>query len=71
MVSFQQVCKYYPQGNLVQYLKSLSSADAARIDGLKMIHEISKGMAYLHEQDVLHGDLKVRVSVTKADRLVE
>lgn len=25
-----------------------------------MIHEVSKGMAYLHNQGVLHGDLKVQ-----------
>ncbi|KAI9434573.1 hypothetical protein H4582DRAFT_1818451 [Lactarius indigo] len=52
------VSKYYPRGSLVKYLKGLSDADAARVDVLKMIHEISKGMAYLHKQCVLHGDLK-------------
>lgn len=36
------VCKYYPQGNLVKYFKGLSDADAARIDAVKMIHEISR-----------------------------
>lgn len=46
----------------MKYLRGLSDAEAARIDALKMIHEISKGMAYLHREGVLHGDLKVRVS---------
>ncbi|KAN0141526.1 Protein kinase-like domain containing protein [Lactarius tabidus] len=52
------VSKYYPRGNLVKYLKGLSDADAAGVEALKMIYEISKGMAYLHKQGVLHGDLK-------------
>jgi serine/threonine protein kinase len=59
--SFKQVSKYYPRGNLVKYLKGLGDTDAARVDALKMMHEISKGMAYLHKQGVLHGDLKVRI----------
>ena len=70
LASFKQVCKYYPQGNLIKYLKGLSDVDAARIDAAKMIHEISKGMAYLHEQGVLHGDLKVRIPAIKAYPLV-
>jgi abelson tyrosine-protein kinase 1/abelson tyrosine-protein kinase 2 len=45
----------------VKYLKGLSDVEAARLDALRMIHEISKGMAYLHRAGVLHGDLKVRV----------
>ena len=48
-------------------MKGLSDADAARIDAVRMIYEISKGMAYLHEQGVLHGDLKVRIPPLKAD----
>ena len=69
--SFEQVCKYYPQGNLVKYLKGLSAADAVKIDAVKMIHEISKGMAYLHKKGVLHGDLKVRVPAIKTTREIK
>jgi serine/threonine protein kinase len=43
----------------VKYLKGLSDAEYSRVDTLKTIHEISKGMAYLHKEGVLHGDLKV------------
>ena len=71
LASFKKVSKYYPRGNLVKYLRGLSDTDASRIDALKMIHEISKGMVYLHEQGVLHGDLKVRLSAVKADALVK
>lgn len=52
------VSKYYASGCLVKYLKGLSDFEYAKVDTLKMIHEISKGMAYLHKQGVLHGDLK-------------
>jgi serine/threonine protein kinase len=52
-------------------LKGLSKADARSIDAVRMIYEISKGMAYLHEQDVLHGDLKVRIPALKAYSLVK
>ena len=65
LISFKQVSQYYPRGSLVKYMQGLSNADATRVDVLKMIHEISKGMAYLHKQGVLHGDLKARVPVVK------
>lgn len=56
----KQVSKYYASGSLVKYLRGLSESEYTKVDSLKMIHEISKGMAYLHKQDVLHGDLKVQ-----------
>ena len=65
--SFKQVSRFYLRGNLVKYLRGLSDTDAARVDALKMIHEISKGMAYLHKHGVLHGDLKVRIPVVKSN----
>jgi abelson tyrosine-protein kinase 1 len=67
---FKQVSQYHPRGNLVKYLQGLSDADAASVNALKMIHEISNGMAYLHKQGVLHGDLKVQIPVVKVDPLV-
>ena len=68
--SFKQVSKYYPRGSLVMHLKGLSDADAANVDTLKMTHEISEGMAYLHKQGVLHGDLKVIPAVNQSSREV-
>ncbi|KAH9886504.1 hypothetical protein C8Q73DRAFT_658100 [Cubamyces lactineus] len=50
------VSPYYRNGSLVSYLKGLPSLDA--VDILKMVHQVAKGMAYLHGRDVLHGDLK-------------
>ncbi|OBZ74270.1 hypothetical protein A0H81_05040 [Grifola frondosa] len=50
------VSPHYKNGSLVTYLKGLPSLDS--VDLLKMVHEIAKGMAYLHGKEVLHGDLK-------------
>ncbi|KAL1938386.1 hypothetical protein VTO73DRAFT_11626 [Trametes versicolor] len=50
------VSPYYRNGSLVTYLKGLPSLDG--VDLLKMIHQIAKGMAYLHGRGILHGDLK-------------
>ena len=50
----------------LKYLKGLGHADPTRIDAVKKIHEISKGLAYLHGQGVLHGDLKVRIPAVKS-----
>ncbi|KAI9060336.1 hypothetical protein FKP32DRAFT_1656183 [Trametes sanguinea] len=50
------VSPYLRNGSLVSFLKGLPSLDQA--DVLKMVHQIAKGMAYLHAMGVLHGDLK-------------
>ncbi|KAH9924941.1 hypothetical protein B0H21DRAFT_886279 [Amylocystis lapponica] len=50
------VSPYYKHGSVVTYLKGLPNLDG--VDLLKMIHEIAKGMGYLHDRGVLHGDLK-------------
>ncbi|OSC98358.1 hypothetical protein PYCCODRAFT_1480695 [Trametes coccinea BRFM310] len=50
------VSPYLRNGSLVSFLKGLPSLD--HVDVLKMVHEIAKGMAYLHSMGVLHGDLK-------------
>ena len=46
----------------MKYLKGLSEPEVAKLDALRMIHEISRGMAYLHKEGILHGDFKVHVS---------
>ncbi|KAI8992712.1 hypothetical protein BD414DRAFT_412646 [Trametes punicea] len=50
------VTPYYSNGSLVTYLHGLSSLESA--DTLGMIHNIAEGMAYLHNRDVLHGELR-------------
>jgi abelson tyrosine-protein kinase 1 len=51
------VSPYMKHGSLVSYLKNLDSHSPVNL--LKMIYEVAMGMAYLHGQEVLHGDLKV------------
>ena len=65
------VTPYMKNGNLSDYLKrlvwSMDSEEPMGLQGsgtvniLKMMKDIAKGMEYLHENDILHGDLKVGV----------
>lgn len=61
------VSRYYQRGSLIKWVKSMSNdAWASMLDDvssgvLRMVHEISQGMAYLHSRGALHGDLKVSV----------
>ncbi|KAA1467039.1 WD40 repeat-like protein [Dentipellis sp. KUC8613] len=50
------VSPYYKHGNLVKFLKDLPVVHEAII--LRCMQEIAVGMVYLHEHDILHGDLK-------------
>ena len=51
------VSPYMKHGSLVKYLKNVKSNSSINL--LKMVYEVAMGMAYLHGQGVLHGDLKV------------
>ena len=51
------VSPYMKHGSLVKYLKHLDPHSPVNL--LKMIYEVTIGMAYLHGKEVLHGDLKV------------
>ncbi|THH10883.1 hypothetical protein EW145_g1036 [Phellinidium pouzarii] len=51
------VSPYMRNGNLVDFLRGMKKP----VDGAiqrRMVYEIAKGMAYLHRQGVMHGDLK-------------
>ncbi|KZV66764.1 kinase-like protein [Peniophora sp. CONT] len=50
------VSPYYVNGNLVQYLKGLDPGSSPNL--LRMMHEVAEGMLYLHDNGILHGDLK-------------
>lgn len=60
------VSKFCSGGNLVALLKrarvagvTMGNGAMVHVDPLRCMHEIAKGMAYLHGCGVLHGDLRV------------
>lgn len=61
------VSRFYARGSLVKWVKGLERPawDVMLSDGqdgaLRLMHEIVKGMVYLHDKGIFHGDLKVRL----------
>ncbi|KAJ7617179.1 hypothetical protein FB45DRAFT_756602 [Roridomyces roridus] len=67
------VCPYERFGSLSGFLRRVAMEGEKGMDGregdlLRFMHEIAKGMEYLHEQGVLHGDLKA-ANVLVDDRI--
>ena len=67
------VSPYMRHGNLSDYLKRceweaagespalfLQRGPYDKVDHLKFMHDIAGGMAFIHDNDILHGDLRVR-----------
>ncbi|KAJ4490744.1 hypothetical protein J3R30DRAFT_3277483 [Lentinula aciculospora] len=53
------VSPYMRNGSLAEYLRKISTENIPKgWDLLRFMHEIAKGMEYLHSQGVLHGDFK-------------
>lgn len=51
------VSPYCANGSLVTWLKGMRGREEP--DLLRCMHQVAKGMEYLHRKEVLHGDLKV------------
>ncbi|KAJ7072976.1 hypothetical protein C8F01DRAFT_267337 [Mycena amicta] len=67
------VCPYMRFGSLSTFLRRVaqqgdSARDGREGDVLRFMHEIAKGMEYLHAKGVLHGDLKA-ANVLVDDRI--
>lgn len=56
------VSPYMRNGNAIVYLHNNPQANR-----LQLMFEVAAGMGYLHSRDVIHGDLKVRVSPFPVD----
>ncbi|TFK45230.1 hypothetical protein OE88DRAFT_1640190 [Heliocybe sulcata] len=52
------VSPYCKNGSLVEYLKSHVGEGEGSVDLVRAMHEVARGMEYLHTRGVLHGDLK-------------
>ncbi|KAF9268581.1 kinase-like protein [Marasmius fiardii PR-910] len=58
------VCPWMENGNLVQYLKANQEADR-----ILLAYDVSSGITYLHDNKIVHGDLKgVNVLITPEGR---
>ena len=63
------VSKFCSEGNLAETLKrsrtvgTTTAGNEVHLILLKRMYEIAKGVAYLHEYGILHGDLRVRPMV--------
>ncbi|KAJ7781563.1 hypothetical protein B0H16DRAFT_1819089 [Mycena metata] len=67
------VCPYEKFGSLSGFLRRVAQEGEAAKNGregdlLRFMHEIAKGMEYLHDKGVLHGDLKA-ANVLVDDRI--
>jgi serine/threonine protein kinase len=51
------------ESDVVGPLSPPSAGTGREVDLLRCMHHISKGMLYLHNENVLHGDLKVSADV--------
>ncbi|KAJ8083204.1 Rho guanine nucleotide exchange factor [Marasmius tenuissimus] len=52
---FCLISPWMDNGNLLQYLKATRRAD---VDHLVLVYDVAAGLAYLHGEKVVHGDLK-------------
>lgn len=64
------VSPFMKHGSVSDYLKRLrwgnrgQGISSSEVDLLGMMHDVAKGMEYLHQHGILHGGLKVRISYT-------
>ncbi|KAF9257347.1 kinase-like protein [Marasmius fiardii PR-910] len=64
-----QLCLVSPwmeRGNLVRFLENTPRAD---VDHYSLVYDVASGLSYLHDEDIVHGDLKgLNVLITPDER---
>ncbi|KAL0574225.1 hypothetical protein V5O48_007722 [Marasmius crinis-equi] len=67
--NWEDVClvsPYMPNGNLAQFLRK---TEPVQVDSPTLISDIALGLEYLHNEDIVHGDLKdLNILLTEAHR---
>ncbi|KAJ7590438.1 kinase-like domain-containing protein [Mycena floridula] len=62
------VLPYYPKGNVVTFVRETSPSGDEK---LRLIKEVASGISYLHEHNIVHGDIRgANVLVTAEGRAV-
>lgn len=60
------ISPFLPHGNISSYLRQMQwnyygiPGRSERLDERRVFFDVAKGMEYLHSQQILHGNLKVR-----------
>jgi serine/threonine protein kinase len=49
------VSPWLTHGNLLDFIRD---NDSSREDVIRLLHETAEGLRYLHNQDIVHGDLR-------------
>ncbi|ETM42158.1 TKL protein kinase [Phytophthora nicotianae] len=65
------VCEYASEGTLNEYLKKWEVEHKSRSDAWRCLCEAARGLQYLHERGIIHGDLKGNNILVSSDHQVK
>ena len=61
------IVPYHEDGNLYQYLLKTRTT-VSRMTKISLLHDVACGMRYIHDQTIIHGDLKVENVLVSVNR---